>query len=171
MAGLIRAFEKVETEAWLVIAGRLGWKYDKDFELIKNNRKSARIKYIGYVHEKHKPALIKMASCLVYPSFYEGFGFQPLEAMALGTPVIASQVTALPEVVGDAGLLINPYDENSLAQGLREILNNNALRARLVEKGLAQAKKFNWKNTSIQIIVIKIYNFYLDLSCISFITL
>lgn len=152
LAGLIKAFEKVESDAWLVVAGRLGWKYAKDFELIKNSKKSAKIKYIGYVDEKNKAALIKLASALVYPSFYEGFGFQPLEAMALGTPVIASQVTALPEVVGDAGLLINPYDENSLAQGLNEILSNNVLRQKLIEKGLIQAKKFNWKNTAKEIL-------------------
>ena len=108
LAGLIKAFEQYNGSAHLVIAGRLGLKYSNDFKLIKNSKKSAKIKYIGYIEEQHKPALIKLAKVLVYPSFYEGFGFQALEAMAVGTPVIASEVTSLPEVVGGAGLLVNP---------------------------------------------------------------
>lgn len=152
LAALIKAFEKTEGDAWLVIAGRLGWKYRPDFELIKNSKKSAKIKYIGYVEEKYKPALVKLAAALAYPSFYEGFGFQPLEAMAVGTPVIAGQLASLPEVVGDAGLLVDPYNENSLARGLNEILGNNILRQQLIKKGLARAQKFTWQNTAEKIL-------------------
>jgi glycosyltransferase involved in cell wall biosynthesis len=152
LAGLIKAFEKTGGDSWLVIAGRLGWKYSQDFELIKNSRKSAKIKYIGYVNEGHKAALIKLARALVYPSFYEGFGFQPLEAMAVGTPVLVSQLSALPEVVGDAGLLVNPYDENNLAEGLNEILDNDALRQQLIKKGFIRAEKFTWQKTAQEIL-------------------
>ena len=149
---LIRAFEQVNNSVHLVIAGRLGWKYKKDFALIKKSKKNAKIKYIGYISESDKPALIKMAKALVYPSFYEGFGFQPLEAFASGTPVIASHVTSLPEVVSGAGLLINPYSVDDLSFALTEIVANKALRASLIEKGLLQAKKFTWVKTAEEVL-------------------
>jgi glycosyltransferase involved in cell wall biosynthesis len=148
LAGLIKAFEKINSNTYLVIAGRLGWKYKKDFELIKNSKKFAKIKYVGYVEENFKPALIKMAQALVYPSFYEGFGFQALEAMALNTPVVASQVTSLPEVAGGAAVLINPYDLNSLTNGLESILTDKNLRNILIEKGAKQAQNFSWDKTA-----------------------
>jgi glycosyltransferase involved in cell wall biosynthesis len=150
LAGVVKAFEKIKSPASLVIAGRLGWKYKKDFRLINKSKKSAKIRYVGYVEEQHKPALIKMAKTLVYPSFYEGFGFQPLEAMAVGTPVVASHLSSLPEIVGDAGLLVDPYNANSLAVALDEILKNEKLREMLIQKGFAQADKFNWKKTAAE---------------------
>ncbi len=149
---LIRAFEQVDNSVSLVIAGRLGWKYKKDFRLIKKSKKNVKIKYIGYIAESDKPALIKLAKALVYPSFYEGFGFQPLEAFASGTPVIASGITSLPEVVSDAGLLINPYSVDDLSFALSEIVLNNALRASLIQKGLEQAKKFTWEKTAQEVL-------------------
>ncbi|HYV33390.1 MAG TPA: glycosyltransferase family 1 protein [Candidatus Limnocylindria bacterium] len=152
LSGLIKAFEQADTDAWLVIAGRLGWKYSKDFALIKHSKKSAKIKYIGYVEEKYKPALIKLASALVYPSFYEGFGFQPLEAMGVGTPVMASQLTSLPEVVGQAGLLVNPYDVNNMVVGLEQILKNRELISNLKSQGHEQAKKFSWHKAAEQVL-------------------
>ena len=152
LAGVISAFEKIKSPVSLVIGGRLGWKYGKDFKLIKNSKKSAKIRYIGYVAEQDKPALIKMAKVLVYPSFYEGFGFQPLEAQACGTPVIASHLTSLPEIVGEAGLLCDPYNSNSLADALDQILANDELRAILVKKGFAQAERFNWEKTAEQVL-------------------
>jgi glycosyltransferase involved in cell wall biosynthesis len=148
LANLIRAFEKLQHSANLVIAGRLGWKYGRDFQLIKKSKKSAKIKYIGYVEEKHKPALIKLAQVLVYPSFYEGFGFQAIEAMATGTAVLASQVTSLPEVAGNSALLIDPYNPDGLAEGLKQILTNQLLRQRLIGKALLRAKDFSWQKTA-----------------------
>lgn len=152
LAGVISAFEKIKSPASLVIAGRLGWKYKKDFRLIKNSKKSAKIRYIGYILDQHKPALIKMAKTLVYPSFYEGFGFQPLEAQACGTPVVASHLTSLPEMVADAGLLVDPYNSNSLAGALDQILTNDKLRQILVQKGIIQAEKFNWQRTAEEVL-------------------
>ncbi len=151
LANLIKAFEALSGKAWLVVAGRQGWKYKKVFQLIAKSKKREKIKYIGYIPEVHKPGLIKLAKALVYPSFYEGFGFQPLEAMAVGTPVVASQLTAIPEVVADAGLLINPYDVNSLTRALQEISVNTALRVMLVNKGFERVEKFNWQETARQI--------------------
>ena len=145
LSKLIKAFEQLDSSANLVIAGKLGWKFGKDFELIKKSKKSAKIKYIGYVEEKHKPALIRLAKVLVYPSFYEGFGFQPLEAMAVGTPVLASQITSVPEVVAGSGLLVNPYNVEDISSGLKSLLENESLREMLITKGYGQAQKFKWE--------------------------
>jgi glycosyltransferase involved in cell wall biosynthesis len=150
LSTLIKAFERIKHKASLVIAGRPGWKYRSDFKLIQRSVKFAKIKYVGYVSEEHKPGLIKLASVLIYPSFYEGFGFQALEAMALGTPVIASQVTSLPEVVGNSGLLINPYEVASLAQAMDMVLTENKFTDNLVNRGFEQASKFNWRASASQ---------------------
>lgn len=148
LANLIRAFERLKHPADLIIAGRLGWKYTKDFALIKKTKKIGKISYIGYVQEKDKLALIKLAKVLVYPSFYEGFGFQALEAMGVGTPVITSQLTAIPEVVGDAALLINPYDINSLHKALETVLDYENVRKELIAKALSRGLGFNWERTA-----------------------
>ena len=153
LANTIKAFERLNSNAYLVIAGRLGWKWRKDFNLIKKSKKSAKIKYIGYLPQEDKLPLVKLARGLVYPSFYEGFGFQPLEAMTVGTPVIASQLTSLPEVVVDAGLLVNPYDVDSLLHAMKEVLDNERLRQQLITKGFMQAKKFEWRRAAEQTLV------------------
>ncbi len=150
LKNLIKAFELVKEPISLVIAGRLGWKFGADFRLIKRSKKSAKIKYIGYIEEQHKPTVIKLAKALVYPSFYEGFGFVPLEAMAVGTPVISSQLASLPEVVGDAGLLINPYSVESIYLGLNQILSDEALARILKAKGERAAQEFSWDKTAEQ---------------------
>ncbi len=152
LAGVIRAFERINTDAFLVVAGRPGWKYGRDFDLMRRSPKSGKIKYIGYVEEAHKPALIKLAAVLVYPSFYEGFGFQALEAMAVGTPVIASQVTSLPEVAADNALLVNPYNTDSLAQSLIAALTDRPLVQKMTADGLTQARKFSWQGAAAQIL-------------------
>lgn len=152
LAGAVKAFEKIDGPEFLIIAGRQGWKWRGDFKLVRQSKKSAKIKYIGYIEETDKPALIKMAKVLIYPSFYEGFGFQPLEAMALGTPVVASAVSSQPEVIAEAGLLINPHNPASLADGLNLALNNNNLRVKLIAKGLARAEQFSWEVSARQIV-------------------
>jgi glycosyltransferase involved in cell wall biosynthesis len=81
----------------------------------------------------------------VFPSLYEGFGLPPLEAMASGTPVVTSNVSSLPEVVGDAAVLINPYDPESIADGIRRVLSDDTLRADLKARGLARARQFSWQ--------------------------
>ncbi len=153
LENLIKAYEMLDTKAFLVIAGKSGWKNKKIFKQISNSKKRNRILYINYVSEAEKPALIKMASVLVYPSFYEGFGLQLLEAMALKTPVIASAVTALPEVAGGAALLVNPYNIEDLAQALNQILTNNTLREHLSLKGAKRVENFSWENSAEQILI------------------
>ena len=152
LSGLLKAFGVLDSRADLVIVGRQGWKYKRIFEEIKNSKKSAKIRYIGYVAEADKPAIIKLAKLLVYPSFYEGFGFQPLEAMALGTPAIVSQVTSLPEVVGDAALLVNPYNIDDIRTGMDLLLTDETLRRRFIAKGLEKVKQYSWQRTAEQVL-------------------
>lgn len=152
LVNLIKAFENLNGPEYLVIAGKRGWKENEIFRTIAKSPKRSRIKYIGYVEEADKPALIKMAKILAYPSFYEGFGFQPLEAMAVGTPTIVSQVTALPEVVGGASLLINPYNIVDLTKAMEEILNSEDLRKKLVAKGMTRVSEFNWDTSAKKVL-------------------
>jgi len=92
-----------------------------------------------------------MADVLVYPSLYEGFGLPALEAMACGTPVIAANTSSLPEVVGDAGLLVDPYSVGEIADALASVLVDSSLRARLSDDGLMRAKLFNWDKSALQL--------------------
>jgi glycosyltransferase involved in cell wall biosynthesis len=91
--------------------------------------------------------LYRLAAVFVFPSLYEGFGLPPLEAMASGTPVVTSNVSSLPEVVGDAALLIDPYDPEAIAGAIRMVLNDAALRDHLRERGLARAREFSWQRS------------------------
>jgi glycosyltransferase involved in cell wall biosynthesis len=142
--GLIKAFEQVNSDAHLLLVGKPGWKHKEIFSLINDSKKRKLISYLGYVNEADKPALISLAQAVVYPSFYEGFGFVPLEAMSLGTPVLTSQVSSIPEVVSNAALLINPYNHNDLVFAISEILSNENLRTKLISQGRAQAMRYQW---------------------------
>ncbi len=145
---LLKAFEMTAEPVHLVIAGKLGWKSQKLMRRLKSGPIKQRVHWLGYVKEQDKPALIKLSEALVYPSLYEGFGFQPLEAAALGVPVVASQVTSIPEVIGDAALLVNPYSAEDLAKAINEVLTNMPLREELINKGLKRANEFTWESTA-----------------------
>ncbi|MFH1564913.1 MAG: glycosyltransferase family 1 protein [bacterium] len=132
----------------LIIAGKKGWLYDDLFKLAEKSKAKDKIKFIGYVSEEDKPALYKLASLFVFPSFYEGFGLPPLEAMACGTPVITSAVFSLSEVVGDVGILVDPYDVNELAQAMQMVLDDEKLRERMIEKGLKRSEMFSWEKAA-----------------------
>lgn len=103
---------------------------------------------VDYVPKAELPNYYSSAAALVYPSLYEGFGFPPLEAMACGCPVITSNTSSLPEIVGDAAIMVNPYDVDELAKAIAEVLTDSRLREQLVEKGLAQAKRFSWQKAT-----------------------
>ena len=105
----------------------------------------SRVHFVGPVSEDELPALYRGAIALVFPSLMEGFGLPPLEAMACGTPVVASRTTAIPEVVGDAGLLIDPLDVDDIRQGIERVLEDSALRAAMRQSGLARARLFSWE--------------------------
>lgn len=140
--------KRTDSNVKLVIAGSKGWKYKYIFELISKSQYSQDIIVLGYVEDAHKPALYTLSKLLVYPSFYEGFGFPPLEAMFCGTPVIASYSSSLPEVCADAALLVNPYNPNDISSALEELMSNNDLREKLIKKGLARASSYSWANTA-----------------------
>lgn len=145
---IIAAFEKLAGEDSLVIAGGKGWLCRDTFERAARSPARDRIRFIGYVPEADKPALYAAAIALVYPSFYEGFGMPPLEAMACGTPVIASHVTSLGEVVGDAGLLVDPYNASELADAMAAIRDSSSLASELKKRGLERANLFGWEKSA-----------------------
>jgi glycosyltransferase involved in cell wall biosynthesis len=102
------------------------------------------VRFFGFVSDQTLAALYRLADVFVFPSLYEGFGLPPLEAMASGTPVIASNVSSLPEVVGSAAYMIDPYEPASIAEGMRRVLTDATLRADLRVRGLARAREFSW---------------------------
>ncbi len=131
-------------QGWhLVLAGKRGWRYGPIYE--RARELGGTVQIIGYVDEGDIPGLMGGARLFVLPSLYEGFGFPLLEAMAAGTPVVCSHASALPEVAGDAALLVDPYDVEALAEAMRRLLEDEALRAELIERGLERAKLFSWE--------------------------
>ena len=146
--GLIDAFDLARTDADLVIAGGNGWLCEGIYARAARSKKRDRIRFIGYVQENDKPALYTGALAFAYPSFYEGFGMPPLEAMACGTPVVASRAASLGEVVADAGLLADPYDAAEIAAAMDAAATDSGLRAMLRERGFARAKAYSWEQSA-----------------------
>lgn len=128
----------------LVIAGKMGWLYDRIVDEV--NKNNSNIKLVGYVEDKDLPFLYKEARCFVLPSLYEGFGIPAVEAMAVGCPVIVSNVSSLPEIVEDAGIAIDPIDTKSIKEGIERALNlKEEEKNILIAKGLQRAKLFSWE--------------------------
>jgi glycosyltransferase involved in cell wall biosynthesis len=132
----------------LVLVGKRAWLYDETLSAIQESGFLSSIILAGYVPERDLPALYSGAICFVYPSYFEGFGLPPLEAMKCGTPVIVGDRTSLPEVVGEAGLQVDPFDVGALASALELLINNSNFRQQLSVKGLLQASKFDWRETA-----------------------
>ena len=105
------------------------------------------VRFLGFVPNETLAVLYRLADAFAFPSVYEGFGLPPLEAMASGTPVLTSNVSSLPEVVGDAAVLVNPYEPRPIADGLRRLLTDVALRQDLHERGVARAHQFSWERS------------------------
>ena len=154
LSSLIKAYELIKSDVDLVIAGSPAWKYKNIYRLYERSNKKEKIKFLGYIPLQDKKSLYLMAKIFVYPSIYEGFGLQVLEAMACGKPVITSFNSSLVEVIGDAGLLIDPYNINELAKSIDELLADEKLQQILSERGLEQAKKFSWPATAAEILKI-----------------
>lgn len=152
--GLMEAFEKARprlpADYSLVIAGAKGWNDKPIFTKAKQSDAREKIKFIGYVAPEDKPALYAACSAFVYPSFYEGFGFPALEAMAVGAPVITSNRSSLPEITEGAAYLVNPNNIDDIAKGLVSVLTDEKLKNLLKEKGKAQAAKFTWQKAAAE---------------------
>lgn len=150
---LILAFDyfrkKYKFDYQLVIAGGEAWTQNKKIHVLaKQSSFYTDIKFLGYIPSSDKPALYQAASVFVYPSFYEGFGFPPLEAMASGVSVVCSDSSSLPEVAKDAALLFDSYNVSELVEVIFQILTDKKLKRKLIEKGKEQVKSFSWEKTA-----------------------
>jgi len=129
----------------LVIAGRKGWLFESIFVKVKELNLKKEVVFTDFIPEEMVPALIKGARVFVFPSFWEGFGIPVLEAMALGTPVVVSSAGSLPEIVAQAGLVINPHKPEKIAGAMERILLSDQLFEELQTEGFKRVKKFNWE--------------------------
>jgi glycosyltransferase involved in cell wall biosynthesis len=132
----------------LVLVGRKGWRSQEFLKRLEAAQLGQDVQLLGFVDDFDLPALYAAATVFVYPSLYEGFGFPVLEAMASGTPVVCSNAASLPEVVGQAGLLVSPYDSDELSTAMLAVISKSDLRAALKEAGHQQAQQFNWSATA-----------------------
>jgi len=153
--GLVRAFRRLVVrngigDTGLVIAGARGWLTEDLENQINAPELEGRIKLLGRVSDEDLHRLYVAARCHVHAAHYEGFGLPPLEAMACGTPTIVSNISSLPEVVGDAALLVDPQNEEELSVALHRLLTDDTLHAELREKGLQRAKCFSWEKAALQ---------------------
>jgi glycosyltransferase involved in cell wall biosynthesis len=138
----------------LVLAGGMGWGLPGFDRLLATSRHAARIRRTGYLKAADAAHLLRHARVLAYPSLYEGFGFPPLEAMAVGTPVVASSSSSLPEIVGDAGLLPDPESDVEIAAAIERAQDDETWRALASERGLDRVKRFTWTNAAVRMRVL-----------------
>ena len=152
LTGVLRAFERIRPQlaepTQLVIAGPRDYRADELDRAIARSPCRTDVLRVGYVSDDHLPTLFSGAAVFVYPSFFEGFGLPPLEAMVCGVPVICSGVTSLPEVVGDAALTIDPSSIDDIAAGMLRVLSDPGLRAALIQKGRQRADRFSWSTAA-----------------------
>ncbi len=161
---LIEAFGRLvkESALQLVIAGkssgkgREGWMYEDILELPKKLVIEERVKFSGFVPAEDLPYLLSASYALVQPSLWEGFGLSVVEAMACGVPVIVSNVSSLPEIVGKAGILVDPYSVDQIEQAIRTVVTDKKLRQKYAKAGLVQAQKFSWEKMARE--VLKVFN-------------
>ncbi|MFQ6077941.1 MAG: glycosyltransferase family 4 protein [Thermodesulfobacteriota bacterium] len=152
---LAQAFAQLRQEhkdLQLVFAGELSWQYRRLKEQLIDLKVEKGLVFTGFVAYEDLPVLYTGAEVLAMPSIHEGFGLPALEAMACGTPVLCSDVASLPEVVGDAGLLVDPYSVEEIAQGLRRLLRDEDLAISCIEKGLARAKLYTWSSAARRVL-------------------
>jgi len=148
LARLIEAFDlflRKNNDFRLILAGKKGWKYEPIFQTIEQLGLKDKVLDIGYVNTEEKVYLLRNSFAFVFPTLYEGFGLPILEAMNLGVPIITSNISSIPELVIDNAVLVDPYNVNSIADGLIKLKNDDKLREQLVAKGRGIAKSFSWE--------------------------
>jgi glycosyltransferase involved in cell wall biosynthesis len=154
LARLIKAYASLRGDGSadklpkLVLVGKCAWLYDETLSTLDQTGVREAVVLTGYVPEADLPALYSGALCFVYPSYFEGFGLPPLEAMKCGAPVIVGNRTSLPEVVGDAALQVDPFDVDAIAAAIKRLLNDGPLRNELSRKGMERASAFSWRETA-----------------------
>jgi glycosyltransferase involved in cell wall biosynthesis len=151
---LVRAFFEVaetDPDLHLVLAGPPGPDTDQVEALVRESRHRGRVLVTGYVSDEARLDLLAGSALFAFPSLDEGFGHPPLDAMAAGVPVVAAAAGAIPEVVGDAALLVDPTDVSALANGIEQVLRDESLRAALIERGDRQWRKFSWDTTACEL--------------------
>ncbi|MFH1162426.1 MAG: glycosyltransferase family 1 protein [Candidatus Jorgensenbacteria bacterium] len=151
--GIIRAFDILKTrgaqrELALVLVGRRGWLYDGIARAIRGSPHRSDIRLWGSATGEELRYLYNLAAVFTYPSFFEGFGFPVLEAQACGAPVVASNVTSLPEILGESALLVDPSEVQAIAGAVRQVLESEALRDGLQERGFVNVKRFSWQRAA-----------------------
>ena len=142
-----RDFEHVH----YVIAGGKGWLDAPIYQMVRDLGMTDRVHFIGFADDTDLPTLYSAAAVTAYPSLYEGFGFPILESMACGTPVLTANVSSMPEVAGEAAVMVNPYQVEAIAEGLRRLLTDKGLQAKLIEQGYAQARLFSWQKAAAEL--------------------
>jgi glycosyltransferase involved in cell wall biosynthesis len=168
--GLIKAFYEVqqrkENSAILAIAGGKGWLYEETLNTVKELKLENKVRFLGRVSDLELITLYSLADVFAFPSFFEGFGIPPLEAMACGAPVITSNTSSLPEVTGDAAIQVDPYDIHAIANAISRLLGDKHLQEKLRQKGYLQAKQYTWSNAAHKMLSVyqKLYNGVKDFS-------
>jgi glycosyltransferase involved in cell wall biosynthesis len=150
---LLEAFARLRAgglKHTLVVAGQRAWRYEGEEPLARRLGLADSVRFLGHVPQADLPALYSAADLFVFPSLYEGFGLPALEALACGTPVVASNVSAVPEVVGDAALQVSPLDVEAMADAMERLLRDDRLRSDLRERGLERAAQFSWEKAARQ---------------------
>lgn len=162
--GLIKAFYQAQKRkngpAMLAIAGGKGWLYEETQNLVAELKLEKKVRFLGRVTDLELVSLYSMADAFAFPSFFEGFGIPPLEAMACGAPVITSDTSSLPEVAGDAALLVDPHDTDALAAAITRIIENQQVQEELRQKGYERIQQYTWAMAAKKMLAVyqKLYN-------------